>query len=273
MAALGMLAVFSAVPAFATERRTGMVDNTNDSGTGSLRQATLDADLSNTGDTIFFNVNGTITLTSGKLEITHSLKINGPGASSVVISGNKASLVFGIDSGATVSISNLTIESGSGSNGGGIENFGALTLSGSVVYGNSASASGGGLYNGSTGSATVTDTSFVSNAADGQGGGIFNSTGTMTVTGSTVSGNQAKTEGGGIENGGGTLTVTNTTIAGNQSFLGGGGIYSGGSTGSTAMLVNTTIYNNSEPSPYACGIDTDPNAQVTLKNTVLGGVR
>jgi hypothetical protein len=177
--------------------------------------------------------------------------------------------VFAIDSGATVSISDLTIENGTGGNGGGIENFGTLTLSGSVVSGSHATDNGGGLYNGSIGAATVTDTSFVSNSTDGQGGGIFNWTGTMTVSSSTVSGNQANAEGGGIENGGGTLTVTNTTIAGNQSFLGGGGIYNGG----TAMLVNTTIYNNSQASPYACGIDTDPNAQVTLKNTVLGGVR
>ena len=53
------------------------VTNTNDSGPGSLRQALANA---NNGDTINFAVSGTITLTSGGLEVTKSVAISGPGA-------------------------------------------------------------------------------------------------------------------------------------------------------------------------------------------------
>src|ERR1700746_2820802 len=50
------------------------VTNTNDSGPGSLRQALADA---NDGDTInATGVSGTILLTSGELQITHTVTIN-----------------------------------------------------------------------------------------------------------------------------------------------------------------------------------------------------
>src|SRR5215510_14098323 len=82
------------------------VMNTNDNGTGSLRQAIIDA---NAGDTIDFAVTGTITLTTGELLINKDLIISGPDAASLTISGNKASRVFEVAAGKTVSISGLTI--------------------------------------------------------------------------------------------------------------------------------------------------------------------
>ena len=64
--------------------------------------------------------NETITLTSGELQITTDLAINGPGANNLTVSGNHASRAFnvggGSDAGApiTVGISGLTIEAGNG---------------------------------------------------------------------------------------------------------------------------------------------------------------
>ncbi|MGA9720945.1 MAG: choice-of-anchor Q domain-containing protein, partial [Candidatus Binatus sp.] len=264
-----VVAMQACLSGYAWAAITLTVTNTNDSGAGSLRQAILNSGATRSAYIIdFAKVAGTITLTSGVLEIPHNLTISGPGAANLAVSGNHASPVFKIDSGATVSISDLTIENGTGGDGGGIENGGTLTLSGSVVSGNHATALGGGLYNG--GGATVTDTSFVSNSTDGQGGGIFNDGGTMTLTSSTLSGNSTKNQGGGIFNGAGTLTVTNTTIAGNDGTTGGGGIYnSGNGTSGALIVINTTIYNNSASTLVACGIDGDPLASTTLKNTVL----
>jgi hypothetical protein len=130
-AGLILLVVFTASPVFANPTLREVTNN-NDSGPGSLRQAIFDADNSNTGDTILFvGVSGTITLTLGTLVIEHSLTISGPGASTLAVSGGGTSQVFVIKSGATVSISGLTIENGFTStlNGGGILiSGGTLTL-------------------------------------------------------------------------------------------------------------------------------------------------
>src|SRR5215469_279990 len=71
---------------------TIVVTNTNDSGTGSLRDALA---IANDGDTIdATGVSGTILLTSDELQITHSVTINGPGAGSLAINGNATFRVF-----------------------------------------------------------------------------------------------------------------------------------------------------------------------------------
>jgi hypothetical protein len=61
------------------------VFNLNDNGVGSLRYA---IDAASFGDTIFFQVHGTITLTSGELLISTSVTINGPAAGITLDGGN-----------------------------------------------------------------------------------------------------------------------------------------------------------------------------------------
>ena len=129
--------------------------------------------------------------------------------------------------------------------GGGIHNYGTLTVTGSTLSGNSADR-GGGIYN--SGTLTVTSSTLSENSAKfggrnyntGFGGGIYN-TGTLTVTNSTLSGNSARW-GGGICNIG-TLTVTGSTLSGNlamgDSDGRGGGIYNDGY--SSATLNNTIV--------------------------------
>ena len=121
-------------------------------------------------DVIVFQqgLTGTIALTGGELDITDDLKINGPGADKLTVSGNNTSRIFQVESGETVRISGLTIAGGhvDSGNGGGIENFGTLTVSDSVVAGNSAQL-GGGLENEIGGTATVLDSTFTGNSATG----------------------------------------------------------------------------------------------------------
>src|SRR5215510_572678 len=199
-------------------------------GTGTLRQAIVDANAMAGADTINFaaGVTGTITLGSALPQITQDVTINGPGASVLTVSGNNSFQVFNIASGVTVSISGLKISNGGfpGGSGGGIFNSGTLTITNSTLSRNSA-PSGGGILN-EGGTLTVTNSTVSGNSAigvggvPGEGGGIGNSGGTLTITNSTLSGNSAS-EGGGIANFG-TLTITNSTLSGNRAVSDGGGI-------------------------------------------------
>src|SRR5262249_34287486 len=104
-----------------------VVTNTNDSGPGSLRDALAAA---SDGDTIdATGVSGTILLTSGALQITHNVTVNGPGAANLAVNGNASSQVFE-NFAAAATISGFTITNGRGDEGGGIYNHGGLT----VVY-------------------------------------------------------------------------------------------------------------------------------------------
>ncbi len=190
------------------------VTNTSDGGLGSLRQAILDA---MPGDTINFNLSGcpcAIELTLGKLLINKDLTIQGPGANLLTVSGNSTNFrVFEIALGFTVTLDGLTIRGGRiALNGGGILNFGTLTVSHSTVSNNSATF-GGGIYN--AGTLMVSDSTVSNNSVGSDGGGINNSL-TLIVSNSTVSNNSASSRGGGIFNGASTMTVSNSTITGNR---------------------------------------------------------
>lgn len=126
-----------------------MVLNNQDSGVGSLRDTIASA---SPGDTIAFasDVTGTITLTSGTLEITKNVDIEGPGANILSKSGNNASTVFTVGSGVTATIAGLTIADGNAGpdgTGGGIDNEegATLTVTNCTVSGNSAESGDGGI--------------------------------------------------------------------------------------------------------------------------------
>ena len=79
-----------------------------------------------------------------------------------------------------------------------------------MVSGNSATVDGGGIYN--YGDLTLTNTAVSGNSAD-DGGGIYNHySRTLTLTNTTVSGNSATNEGGGTYNRG-DFTLNNTILA------------------------------------------------------------
>ena len=263
----------AAVGSSRLDTATITVMNTNDNGTGSLRQALADAV---DGDTINFNssLNGqTITLTSGELLVDKRVTISGPGANTLAVDANHASRVFYIDSGKTVTISGLTIENGSvilpDDVGAGIYNHGATvtvsncTVSNSTLSGNSATnSSGGGIYrNGYSGSATVTiNNSTLSGNSASSGGGIIsdgagqNGSATLTINNSTLSGNSATAylgtdgSGGGIastgqQQGSAMVTINNSTLSGNSAIGSGGGIFNNGFAGSATLTVGSTILN------------------------------
>ena len=127
---------------------TFTVNNTDDSGLGTLRQAIEDANAKAGLDTIEFDeeLSGQeITLTSGELQITDDLTISGLGAEELTVSGNNSSRVFKIDdennnTRIDVIIDGLTIADGftdDPNEGSGIENLENLTVTNSTISGNS----------------------------------------------------------------------------------------------------------------------------------------
>ena len=164
--------------------------------------------------------------------------------------GGISNIGFGTPIPATVTITNSIITGNSaGFAGGAIDNSGIATVSNSTLSGNTAGAHGGAIY--SAAPLTVTNCTLSSNSAfSGQGGGIFSeAAGAPTITNSTISGNSSMQSGGGIMSlarNPGPLTVSNSTISGNsysQSDQGGGGIANFGD----AIVSNSTISGNSGP--------------------------
>ncbi|CAN5262307.1 hypothetical protein BH10ACI1_BH10ACI1_23780 [soil metagenome] len=237
--------------AIASQAATITVANKNDSGTGSLRQAIIDA---NNGDTINFaaGLNGSIQLTSA-LPIDKTLTINGHGANILGVEGLTTpteSRVFNIFAGNVVRISDLRISRGFSSGAGGgvtVESGGNLTLNNCLISGNSAT----------------------------DGGGVYGSSGSIiTITNSTIYGNVADYRGGGVFTGGGTLVLVNSTIFGNEAPVGGVAVISNGS----ATILNCTITGNSTagfPFSYIAGffnvggLLSDGSSTVNLKNTII----
>ena len=118
----------------------------------------------------------------------------------------------GISNSGTLTLMNCSLSGNSALSGGGIYNYaGTLTITGSTISANSASADGGGIFNDS-GAVTVVSSTFGGNSAsENNGGGVYNNSGTIILSSSTLSGNF----GDGIFNGSGTVTVSSSVVAGN----------------------------------------------------------
>lgn len=222
------------------------VTNVDDSGAGSLRQAIADANGTTAADIIEFApalAGQTIVLTSGVLEVTSRISVNGLGADRLSVSGNDRSLVFQVHQTGDLTIRGLTITGGNNAYGGGIDNAGTLTVSESAVIGNTAFY-GGGLFVSPVARATVIGNStFGGNTAQEYGGGIYvgnnYQTPPVSIVNSTISSNSAGLEGGGIF-GEGDVSLVNVTITGNEAATYGGGLaaYAGALIGNTIVAGN-----------------------------------
>ena len=245
-----------------------MVNSTADalhdsnSGITTLRDAINQANADTGKDLIVFDRSlfaslQTITLSLGELDITKDLDIIAPrdpltGGDLVTVSGNKASRVFEIETGAKVTLFGLIIADGQVINddGGGIKNSGTLILDNSIVRSNNSIftplanklLSGGGIYN--TGTLEVSNSTLSGNSSI-IGGGISNQ-GTLIVSNSTLSSNQASqrnsARGGGIYNIG-TAKVLNSTFN-NNIVIANAGAYGGGIYNAGILQVNNSTLNN-----------------------------
>jgi hypothetical protein len=183
--------------------------------------------------------------------INVNLTLIGAHAATTIIDGRGLTHTVSILNAAiSVTIKKLTIRHGAAAGGGGIINWGTLTLANSTVTENAAvssySATGAGIYN--SGTLILTSSTISGNGGSTNfiyGGGIFNS-GTLIINNSTISGNSASGftggGGGGIYMSAGTATISSSTIADNTGTPFGGGI---NNSGATVTVKNTILANNS----------------------------
>lgn len=286
-------------------------DELNDDGDCSLREAIRAANLDSVvsactagsgQDTIFIPA-GTYNLTRvgtddtgqlGDLDLTGTVTLQGASSTTTIINGGGGGgggigdRVIDILSGATVTLSKMTIQGGvdNGFCGGGIRNQGTLHLSSVLIIANDSSSCGGGLYNTSSAKVTMNTTSFGNNqahsggaifnegelnayksamsfdqATGGYGGGV-NNDGKATFNEVTIAQETAGGDGGGIYNTG-DLTITYSTIQDNISSSGdGGGVYGGWIT-----MTHSTVYHNQATSGNGGGIY--HNFHLLLTNVTL----
>ncbi|HEY5565291.1 MAG TPA: choice-of-anchor Q domain-containing protein [Rhodothermia bacterium] len=187
-------------------------------------------------------LSGTIFLNGSPLEVTSNMDIVGPGSDVLAIDGDAQSRIFTIGGGALVSIKHLTmtngralVQSGDGDNGGGILNYGILTLQ-FVVITNNVATYGSGIMTSNSGlpsnslngrlNISLSEISFnyAPDSLVGNGGGINNNIGAKTsILASSIHNNRSSI--GAAIYTLSKLTVVNSTISGNTSVGTGGGIY------------------------------------------------
>lgn len=256
---LCFLILCSGMPAWAS---TITVTNGGDAGSGSLRQALLDA---NDGDTIVFDSGvGTVMLTSGELDVTKSVTISGAASPYTVIQRDGSASSFRLftvgpgasaSSRATIALHNLDLEQG-----------------------NQSGNAGGAIYVDEHTDLSVDHCTMDANHADSFGGAInITATSSLTMSACTLSNNTAGSWGGAISIPyGGTAMVDGSTFVGNSSNEG-GAIQMQSWYGSSVVfnLANSTLVGNDDNNHLASVIsvvrsgDTSSDVTVNLTNVTI----
>lgn len=199
------------------------VANTNDAGTGSLReQITLAAN----GDTIRFDSSiwgDTILLTSGLLVVDSAVVIEGPGAARITIDNSLLGRHFLFRSMTdTAVLSGIRLIRGNGSGlAGSIRNFGNLRIECCRLSNNTADR-GGAIFN--TGSLLVSECTLDGNSALLHGGAIYSQSGSVAIDRCTMSGNTAQT-GAAVYILAGQARLSRSTLAEQMASISGGALY------------------------------------------------
>ena len=191
---------------------------------------------------------------------------------------------------ANVNLENLTITGGvaEGDNdteglgeGGGIfiSEASTVTITDSLITGNSATSVGGGISTSPESTVTLVNSEVINNQAGNNGGGIISRSGNFTIRNSIITGNNATgvtsgdtfARGGGIVVAGGTTNILETTIAENSSDEGGGIAV----TNAEVNVYSSTLSNNTS-SNSGGGIDVIESSRelqslVTVVNSTISG--
>lgn len=133
----------------------------DDGSSGTLRWAINQANATSGGiyDSITFDVNGVITLTSALPQITQGLTITGNGRTDTIIDGNNLYRIFYVTSGKTLTVSDMALKQGQATNGGLIYNSQGTVIATNIRF--TGMNGGSAVWNNNGGStATYTNCTF-----------------------------------------------------------------------------------------------------------------
>lgn len=141
-----------------------------------------------------------------------------------------------------VTISYATLQNGnSTTQGGAIYNFENLTLDHVSVLDSTATLLGGGIYS-QVGMLTITDSLIQGNSTTaGDGGGLYYESNSLNIARTSFLANTSSAKGGGLYTVGAQVFMEDSTVGNNVSGTHGGGIYSDSS---DFFTINSTIANN-----------------------------
>ncbi|NTU65053.1 MAG: hypothetical protein HGB05_17050, partial [Chloroflexi bacterium] len=169
---------------------------------------------------------GVITLSAQKT-ITKSITILGTHLVTGVnrLSGGGATSLFQVNNGATLTLTNITLENGDHTiSGGCVEVYGSLVVLTSTLRYCHAGSTGGAIYANSS-QVALTNTTFFSNTADSSGGGLYVFNSTVSASRSRFDSNRAGNYGGGYYQRLGSVRFDATTLTSNTARYRGGGLY------------------------------------------------
>ncbi len=237
-------------------------------------QANFDAALAaaSNGDTIWVRCSAfgspvIIDVTGTKI-IDKSLTIIGdlPSGGYSTLDGGGAVRIFTVNAGHTLTLTNIYLQGGHGSNAGGcIRSFGSLNLYTTTIRFCDTLGGGGAIYaNGSN--VYLQNVTLFSNDSSGPGGGLYATMGTVTISGSRVDDNTSDQTGGGIYLTGTVPYIANTRLLSNHAVGGGGGIES---VNSPLVLASSTISGNTAGG--GAGLENYGSAAVQLTGNLFQG--
>ena len=258
------------------------VTSLSDSGSGSLRAILAKA---HDGDTIVFarslkNDGSAPLVLSSPISVNKNITIhgdvNGDKNTDITISGGGHTRLFKIESGSKVTLKFLNLirgymyfatgtisRMGETSTGGGIYNYGTLTMEYCRMSNHYASHGGGAILN-NGGTLNIRGSTF----SDNNGGAIYNGGGGKVYIRQSTFKNNVNDFGGAIDSFRSTLELSDSTLVSNRANLG-SAIFSDG----TTVIRNSTFYGNIAPA-YASTVYGDNfthNATIRLENTVIAG--
>jgi hypothetical protein len=179
--------------------------------------------VANAGATVYIGA-GTFT---GSILVNKSVQLVGAGRTATILAADKRTSVLVVEVNTEVEIRSLSVTNGQAqarTSGGGITNYGNLSLRDVKVANNHSEFDGGGIANSDGARLNLKNCEISDNNAGFGGGGVFSSLNTtLNVEDCDIARNTAGLEGGGLHSRG-TLIVNNATLISNKAANGGGGI-------------------------------------------------